>query len=59
MKVCRTCWELDGVEAMRVAEELVTNDLTSAQFLAFVCSRCLSLGRISRVTCKTFGERSR
>lgn len=56
MKVCNTCLELDGVEVAQVAEELVTNDLTGAQFLAFVCKRCFSLGRTTRVTCKTFSK---
>ena len=59
MKVCSTCSEIDGVDTTRVAEQLVANDLMGVQFLAFVCSRCFSLGRITRVTCKTFGERPR
>lgn len=58
MKVCNTCLDDDGVEATLVAEELVTSDLTSARFLAFVCLRCYSLGRVTRVTCKAFSERS-
>jgi len=56
MKVCNTCFDADGVEITRVTEHLVANDLTGVQFLAFVCSRCFSLGRITRVTCKTFRE---
>lgn len=59
MKVCNTCLETDGVETIQVAEQLVINDLTGAQFSAFVCSRCFSLGRITTVTCKNFRAANR
>lgn len=59
MKVCSTCLDVDGVETNQVAEQLVTNNLTGAQFLAFVCLRCFSLRRITRVTCKNFRAANR
>lgn len=52
---CNVCFEKDGVEATRVMEAPVVNDVTGANFVAFVCARCLYLDRTTRVTCKTFG----
>ncbi len=51
---CNVCFEKDGVETTGVTETTLVNELTGANFAAFVCVRCLSLARTTRVTCKTF-----
>ena len=51
---CTHCFTWDGVMTNSAIQTLVTNDKTGAKFDAFVCQRCLTLGRITRATCLTF-----
>ena len=51
---CKLCVRLDGVIASATVQTEVTNDSTGAKFKAFVCERCLTLDRVTRVTCRTF-----
>jgi hypothetical protein len=52
----RSCFERDGVVSRDVVEHLCTSDRTGQEFTAFVCTRCLEVGRETRVTCRTFGH---
>ena len=56
MMGCLTCWESEGVYATAIIETKITNPVTKAVYNGPVCSRCLSLDRITRVTCHTFGR---
>ena len=51
---CEICVGEDGVMTRATTETLVANEKTGVKFFAFVCERCLTLGRITRVTCRTF-----
>lgn len=51
---CIFCASLDGKTTTAIVQTEVTNDRTGVRFNAFVCERCLTLGRITRVTCRTF-----
>ena len=51
---CLPCLELDGVVAKDVVAHLCRNRRTGREFVAFVCARCLDMGRETRVTCRTF-----
>jgi hypothetical protein len=52
--VCRMCLEMDGILSSAVVERRCTNDRMGKQFKAYVCARCLDIGRETRVTCRTF-----
>ncbi len=54
MMACLTCWEFDGGPATGIVETVIVNPATKATYNGLVCSRCLPLGRITRVTCLTF-----
>jgi hypothetical protein len=54
MMVCLTCWESDGVHATAITEMEIVNSATKVAYNGLVCSRCLLLDRITRVTCRTF-----
>jgi hypothetical protein len=51
---CTVCFGRDGVITSATIQTQVTNDSTGVKFNAFVCERCLTLDRITRVTCRTF-----
>ena len=51
---CRICFGSDAVTTNATMQALVTNDRTGAKFKAFVCERCWTLDRVTRVTCRTF-----
>jgi len=52
--VCLTCLDLDGVVGREIAETTIAQLPPKKTFSAVVCKRCLSLDRITRVTCRTF-----
>ena len=51
---CKQCFEKDDVPTADVVEHRCTDDCTGKHFIAFVCARCLEVGRETRVTCRTF-----
>lgn len=53
--VCLACLNLDNVVSRETAETTIAQLPPKSPFSAVVCKRCLSLGRITRVTCRTFG----
>jgi len=52
--VCLACLNLDNVVSRETAEATVVQLPPKKPFSAVVCKRCLSLDRITRVTCRTF-----
>jgi hypothetical protein len=51
---CRNCWERDGTLAAEV-EQRDVEDLRRGYLKGcLVCTRCLSLDTITRVSCRTF-----
>jgi hypothetical protein len=51
---CLTCLDLDGIVSTEIAEATIAQPPPKSTFSAVVCKRCLSLDRITRVTCHTF-----
>jgi ribosomal protein L40E len=54
MRFCIRCKAEDGVAAYQVVNEAIENPTTKVSYSGLVCARCYSLGRITRVTCRTF-----
>jgi hypothetical protein len=44
------------VDGGAVVEHRCVNDQTGKRFTAFVCARCLELGRETKVTCRSFTQ---
>lgn len=59
MKFCNTCFDADGVISSEVVHVRVTNPIAGVEFDAWVCERCKTFGRETRVTCRNYSlERS-
>lgn len=52
--VCLACLNLDGTVSTEIAETLIVQPPPRNNFPGSVCKRCLSLNRVTRVTCRTF-----
>lgn len=51
---CLTCLNRDGVVSAETTETTIAQPPPRSTFSAVVCKRCLSLDRVTRVTCRTF-----
>src|SRR3954454_19346280 len=56
VKYCSICLGEEGVLTALVIEKMIQLDANRPSFQAFVCARCIDVGRVTKVNCRTFVE---